>query len=239
MGINSSDKGITPPVEGGGFFRRLFKWRAVYRPDELRMSRWRWWVVLVFLPPIALYIVWKDKKFLKQMALAIFYFSTTLTLWYLFSSAYFTITTGYEPSWRFVLLPTLMHLIVLVTSSFFLAVYAQYAIIKTEKRIRDSSDSNPLNNNSKRNWGLSGKNLIAVRIICFLIIPTVIILSAVSLTIPIDDTPDIKDITTSENIALENKLGGCMLYIRGGQLTNDYSDCIKEYEEMVDKYKND
>ena len=100
--------------------------------------------MLVFLPPIALFIVWKDKKFLKQMALAIFYFSTILTLWYLFNMIDFTGTTGtigYVPRWGHILFPRVMTGIVLVTSSFFLAVYAQHAIIKTEKRIRDRSDS--------------------------------------------------------------------------------------------------
>ena len=81
---SSADGTAPPPGRGGGFFRRLFEWRATYRPDEPRMSRWRWWVVFVFLPPIALAIIWSDKKFLKQMALAIFYMSTLFLLVYLF-----------------------------------------------------------------------------------------------------------------------------------------------------------
>ena len=139
--MDSSADGTAPPVEGGEFFRRLFKFRAIYRPNEPRMSRWRWWIVLVFLPPIALFIVWKDKKFLKQMALVIFYFSTFLILWYLFNMAYFTSTTDYWPSWRVVILPTVMPVIVIMTSAFSLAVYAQYAIIKTEERIRNGADT--------------------------------------------------------------------------------------------------
>ena len=36
---------------------------------------------MVFLPPIALYIVWKDKKFFKQMSLVIFYSLIFRVLW--------------------------------------------------------------------------------------------------------------------------------------------------------------
>ena len=97
--------------------------------------------MLVFLPPIALFIVWKDKKFLKQMALSIFYLSTFIILWHLFNFEFFAYKTGYEPSWSLLRLPIITPFIVISAFAFFLAVYAQYAIIKTEERIRDGADT--------------------------------------------------------------------------------------------------
>ena len=137
--MGSSNDVITPPVDSSGFFRRLFKWSATYRPDEPRMSRW-WWILFVFLPPITLFIVWRDKKFLKQMALITFYLGIFFILLRLLNMTHFISTTDYEPSWRLVIL------IGITASAFFLAVYAQHAIIKTEKRIRDRSDSDQVEN---------------------------------------------------------------------------------------------
>ena len=133
--IDSSDKETTPPVESGGFFRRLFKFRVTYRPDEPRMSRWRWWVVLVFLPPVALLIVWKDKKLLKQMALVMFFGSVLIMLALLLYLTYFSSVNDHDMPWN-IIFPSAIPLVVFMMSGLFLAVYAQYTIIKMEKCIQ-------------------------------------------------------------------------------------------------------
>ena len=98
--------------------------------------------MLVFLPPIALFIVWKDKKFLKQMALVIFYVSILIILVYLFGMAYVSSAAGYDmPSWRNVLLPAVMPWMVVMTFGLLIAIYAQHAIIKTEGHIRNGVDT--------------------------------------------------------------------------------------------------
>ena len=123
----------------------MFEWHATYRPDEPRMSRWRWWAVFIFLPPIALLIVWRDKKFLKQMALVIFYISTILLpvhpYIYLINIEFLRGIPNVE-----VPLTSVMLSMAGMTFGILVAVYAQRAIIKTEERIRkartrgDSSD---------------------------------------------------------------------------------------------------
>lgn len=83
----------SPPHSGrrvhsaeGGSFWRLLNPRAAYRPGEPRCGR-GWWalfiagVFAVGIPSlVAMLIVSSDKKFLKQMALAIFYMNAALTL---------------------------------------------------------------------------------------------------------------------------------------------------------------
>lgn len=96
--------------------------------------------MLVFLPPIALFIVWKDKKFLKQMALVIFYGSILIILVSLFSMAYFSSANDHDMPWGFIL-PRAMPLVIIMMSGLLVAVYAQYAIIKTEERIRNGADT--------------------------------------------------------------------------------------------------
>ncbi|MBI1657637.1 MAG: hypothetical protein IS632_02530 [Thaumarchaeota archaeon] len=93
-------------------------------------------MVFVFLPPIALAIIWSDKKFLKQMALAIFYMSTLFLLVYLFV---FAGIIGYAQG--------MAGLVVLLTPAMLgmlfgilIAVYAQRTIIKAEERVRDGAD---------------------------------------------------------------------------------------------------
>ena len=137
--MDSSADGAAPPPGGEEektFSKRLFEFRATYRPDEPRMNRWRWWVVLVFLPPVALLIVWKDKKFLKQMALVIFYIFTIFVVWVF---VLIFIGSGIV-RWELILLDSLMFAVSGMLFGLFLAAYAQHKIIKTEERIRDGAD---------------------------------------------------------------------------------------------------
>lgn len=140
--MDSNDEGITSPVEGGGFFRRLFKFRATYRPDEPRMSR-LWWAVFMFLPPLALALIWPDKKFLKQMALVIFYVSILMTLPYTFGMAYISSIYGPGMPWG-VVLPVVAYGLVGMPSGLLITIYAQYTIIKTEERIWDGAVRNTM-----------------------------------------------------------------------------------------------
>ena len=135
--MGSSDEVNTPPVDSSGFFRRLFKFRAVYRPDEPRERR-LWWAVLLFLPPLALVCVWSDKKLLKQMALIMFYLGTLMSLPYTFSMAFFTNMYDANMPWG-VILPVIIPGVVSMTSGILIAVYAQYAIIKAEEWMHDDS----------------------------------------------------------------------------------------------------
>ena len=136
--MDLSADGAAPPPGGEEktFSQRLFEFRATYRPDEPRMSRWRWWVVFVFLPPIALLIVWKDKKFLKQMALVIFYMFTIFVVW-----IFVLIFMGSGiVRWELILLDSLMFAVSGMLFGLLLAAYAQHKIIKAEERIRDGAD---------------------------------------------------------------------------------------------------
>lgn len=95
---------------------------------------------MIFLPQIALAILWSDKKFLKQMALVIFYGGASIILAYLFGMAYVSSWYGHGMPWG-VILPSIMPWMVGTTSGLLIAVYAQRAIIKTEERIRDGADA--------------------------------------------------------------------------------------------------
>ena len=137
--MDSSADGAAPPPGGEKektFSQRLFEFRATYRPDEPRMSRWRWWVVFVFLPPVALLIVWKDKKLFKQMALVIFYIFTIYLVWIF---VLIVIGSGIV-RWEILLLEPLMVAGSGMLFGILLAAYAQHKIIKTEERIRDGAD---------------------------------------------------------------------------------------------------
>lgn len=136
--MDSSADGAAPSSGGEEktFSQRLFEFRATYHPDEPRMSRWRWWVVFVFLPPVALLIVWKDKKFFKQMALVIFYIFTIYLVWIF---VLIIIGSGIV-RWEILLLEPLMVAGSGMLFGILLAAYAQHKIIKTEERIRDGAD---------------------------------------------------------------------------------------------------
>ena len=90
----------------------------------------------MFLPPIALAIIWSDKKFLKQIALAIFYMSTLYILAYLFV---FASTIG-SAQGMFGLVVLLTPAMLGMLFGLLLAVYAQRTIIKAEERVRDGAD---------------------------------------------------------------------------------------------------
>lgn len=135
--MDSSAGGAAPPpgVEEKTFSQRLFEFRATYRPDEPRTSRW-WWAVFVFLPPVALLITWEDKKFFKQMALVIFYIFTTLVV----GIFVLIFMSSRIVRWELILLDSLMFVVLGMLSGLLLAAYAQHKIIKTEERIRDGAD---------------------------------------------------------------------------------------------------
>ena len=72
-----NETGPEPP--SGGFLRRMLDPRATYNETEAKASR-GWWALFIagiilfgLLSLIAIIIVWYDKKFLKQMGLAVFY----------------------------------------------------------------------------------------------------------------------------------------------------------------------
>ena len=90
----------------------------------------------MFLPPIALAIIWSDKKFLKQMALAIFYVSTLFLLVYLFV---FAGTIG-STQGMFGLVVLLTPAMLGMLFGLLIAAYAQSTIIKAEERVRDGAD---------------------------------------------------------------------------------------------------
>ena len=63
----------------GGFIRRMLDPRATYNETEHKSNR-GWWALFIagiilfgLLSLIAIIMVWRDKKFLKQMGLAVFY----------------------------------------------------------------------------------------------------------------------------------------------------------------------
>lgn len=93
-------------------------------------------MVFVFLPPIALAIIWSDKKFLKQMALAIFYVSTLYLLAYLFV---FAVTIG-SAQGVFGLVVALTPAMLGMLIGLLIAAYALRTIIKAEERVRNGAD---------------------------------------------------------------------------------------------------
>ncbi len=94
----------------------------------------------MFLPPLALACIWSDKKFLKQMALVMFYAGTLMVLSYLFSMAYITSIYGTNMPWK-VILPVIIPGAVGMTFGLLIAIYAQRAIIKTEEPIWNGADT--------------------------------------------------------------------------------------------------
>lgn len=97
----------------------MFEWRAMYRPDEPRMNRWR---------------------ALKKLALVIFYIGTLILLASLFGYAYISSIHGAGMPWE-VYTYGVTPWVGIMLFCLLLAAYAQHKIIKMEERVRDGANS--------------------------------------------------------------------------------------------------